>query len=441
MPGWTLVDTHLAQGRTFRRPLGRTELFFFWNSLINGSGDALQYCELRLPNGSQDVHLFSNANIVKAWLSAKQCFPLAGAIVRGADRAPLRFKTATDSNADNGTGFALEPHIVVRERDLAALRPREVVFGSVASADEAQQRMNVILNGLRPLSEELLMQLCVFRKTDAQRTDVASGGDPPVLYLMLLGAHFVIDRVGITTFVRCLLDTLARGGGSEPAQIPLEDRLAMLLPLMDREPMYLRSLSQAERRWRRAAGMVIFQSRTAKRQVSLLFLVVESLQTIPHNHSDRSANGPMIILIGWAYYSVALHAFQITRPPEIWPGLHLADADSNYHCNCELSFTWHYIRKCLPSSCASGNDSGALSTIPARRDLRGGMGISKETTMCWCGSNQPASVSRQGVVPKGRWKRAYGVHWFILLPAPVHDTGRNDRQTPARSVGWCATIL
>ena len=264
MPSWTIVDTHPTQGRTFQRPLDVLEVWFLEYGLSNGALDGLQYCELRLLNGSRDAHLFSDANIVKAWLSTKRRFPLAGATVRGADRAPLRFKTATDSNADRGTGFASEPHFVVQEQDFTNLRPHEVVFGSVACAEEAQQRIDVIVDGPRPLSEELLVQLYVFRETNPQRTDV--------LHLMTIAAHSVTDRMANNTFMRCLLDTLARGGESEPAQLPLEDRLAMLTPLMDRQPIYLRSLSPAIRRWRRAVGRVILQLQMAKRQVGAHFV-------------------------------------------------------------------------------------------------------------------------------------------------------------------------
>ncbi|KAI9566949.1 hypothetical protein HD554DRAFT_2220850 [Boletus coccyginus] len=235
MFGWTLVDNHRTQGRTFHRPLDELEIWFLWNGLFNGGTDGLQSCELRLRNGSQDAHLFSEANIVRAWISTKRRYPLAAATVRG---------------------FTSKPHFVIREYDLAVLRPREIVFGTVACAEEAQQRIRAILDGPRPLSAELLMQLFVFREHD--RTDV--------LHLMTLVAHCVTDRSANNTFVRCLLDTLARGGAFEPAQLPLEDRLATATPSMERVPMHLRSLSPARRRWRRAVGIIIFQSKIAKRQ-------------------------------------------------------------------------------------------------------------------------------------------------------------------------------
>ncbi|KAF8556519.1 hypothetical protein OG21DRAFT_1506449 [Imleria badia] len=258
MPGWTLVDTHPTHGRTFQRPLDELEVCFFWDGRFNGTADALYYYELGLSNGAQEARLFSEANVVRAWVSTKRRYPLAGAAVRGADGGPLRLKVPTDSTADMGTGFESEPHFVVREHDLAVLGPHEIVFGSVASAEEAQRQAVAMLHGQRQLSDELLVQLYVFRETDAERAHV--------VHLMTIVAHCVTDRTANSTFMRCLLDTLARGGGSEPAQIPLEERLAMMTPPIDHAPEHLRSLSLATRRWRRAIGMVIYQLRVARRQ-------------------------------------------------------------------------------------------------------------------------------------------------------------------------------
>lgn len=258
MPGWTLVDAHPTHGRTFQRPLDTFELGFLWDGFFNGTADNVQHFELRLLNGSRDAHLLSVANIVRAWLSTKRRYPLVGATVRGSS-APLRF-----SDGDNGTGFVEQPHFVVREHDLSVLRPREIVFGQVSCVEEAKRRMAAILDGPRPLSEELLVQLYVFRETNSER--------PHVLHLMILIAHCVTDGTANRTLARCFLDTLARGAESEPAQIPLEDRLAMATPSMDHKPVYLRLLSPEIRRWRRAIGMVIFQLRTEKMQVGVHFL-------------------------------------------------------------------------------------------------------------------------------------------------------------------------
>ena len=366
MPGWTLADTHPTQGRTFQRPLDVLEVWLLWDGLFNGALDCLQYCELRLLNESQDAHLFSDANIVKAWLSTKRRFPLAGAIVRGADRVPLRFKMDTDLNTDNSTGFVSEPHFVVREHDLTVLRPHEVVFGSVACAEEAQQRIDAIMNGPRPLSEELLARLYVFRETSPQRMNV--------LHFMTFAAHCVTDRIPMNTFARCLIDTLARGGGSQPVQISLEGRLAMVTHLMDREPVYLRSLSPSKRLWRKAVGKVIFQLRMEKMQVGFPFFTNQLVVL-------TGVYGSTILIIGRAYSSMSPYTFHTTRRCKIRPCLDLAYANSNRCSDCQLSLAWDHIWKCLPSARTSGNDSSPLPTVPARRDLGGRMGISKETAM------------------------------------------------------------
>ena len=267
MPSWTLIETHPTQGRTFQRPLDPVEFAFLLDGRLNGTSDSLHYAELRLSNASGDEHLFSDANIVKAWLSTKRRHPLAGATVQVLPAKPPRRLDEAESKTEGDSGdsvptFTSEPHFVVREHDLAILRPREIIFGQVACAEEVPQQMAAILDGPRPLSDELLVQLHVFRETDPQRSDV--------LHLMALIAHCVADGMANRTFMRCLFDTLARGGEPdlEPAQIPLEERLAMLIPSADFEPVHLRSLSPVIQRWRRVIAAVIFQLRMAKGQVS-----------------------------------------------------------------------------------------------------------------------------------------------------------------------------
>ncbi|KAG9314804.1 hypothetical protein JVU11DRAFT_3893 [Chiua virens] len=258
MPGWTLVDTHPSQGRTFQRPLDPAERAFLWDSHFDGIADAAKQYKLRLSNIDQDANLFSEANIVKAWISTKRRFPLAGATVQGllGEADP---SNANGSDSDGHVTYLLNsnPHFVVREHDLAVLRPHEIVFGEVTCLQDVQDRIDAIWNEGRVLSEDVLVQLHVYRETD-----------PHVLHLVLFVAHYVADMLADETLGRCLLDTLARGGDSnwEPAQMPLEERLAMAVPMVDRAPEHLRSLSVAKRRWRMAIGAVIYQLMVAKRQ-------------------------------------------------------------------------------------------------------------------------------------------------------------------------------
>ena len=77
---------------------------------------------------------------------------------------------------------------------------------------------------------ELLAQLYVFCKIDLGRTDT--------LHLMILVAHCVANGLASIMFVQGFLDTLTRSE-SEPPQILPEDRLVMIITLMDHEPQHL----------------------------------------------------------------------------------------------------------------------------------------------------------------------------------------------------------
>ena len=258
MPGWTLVDTHPTQGRTFQRPLEpMEECSYLYQRFLNGTTDILHHCEIHT-GSSQDAHLFSETNIVNAWLSMKRRYPLVGATVRNADRTPFQLMVPA-----GGTGFFSQPHFVIQEHDLALLRPGEITFGSVASAEEAHRHAATIIQESL-LSDDLQVQLHVLRETDTEKTGV--------LHLMIYISHCLADETAIRTLLRCLLDTLARGGESEPAQLPLEERLAMAVPMMELDPVHLRSLSPIIRRWRKAAAAVILQLNVAKIRVSVVFL-------------------------------------------------------------------------------------------------------------------------------------------------------------------------
>ncbi|KAF8434131.1 hypothetical protein L210DRAFT_3649304 [Boletus edulis BED1] len=150
MPGWTLVDTHPTQGRVFQRPLDITELCFLWDGFFNGTADSLHPTVL-------ETHIY---------------FP-----------RPTLQGVATDSKADDSSGFASEPHFVVREHDLA----------------DATSSLG---RGPRPPSEELLVQLHVFRGAGAEKTDA--------LHLMILMAHCVINGWDSDQNVRAMLVGYAR---------------------------------------------------------------------------------------------------------------------------------------------------------------------------------------------------------------------------------------
>ncbi|KIJ69308.1 hypothetical protein HYDPIDRAFT_36382 [Hydnomerulius pinastri MD-312] len=231
MPGWSLSHCSLTGGgRTFQRPLDVTEVGFLWDSAFNGTADSLQHIQLRLLN-QNDTSILSQANIVRTWQSVKRRYPLLGARV------------------ETGIG---EPRFVVQEHRLMNLNPGELVFDKVSSPDEVLKLVTDILDGPRPLSNDLLAQVYIFHRTD--RADV--------IHLFSLIAHCVTDGGGNSSFVRCFLDTLS--SRSEAPIPPLEERLSMVISSEELEPK--QALSPARRRWRQAIGFVIFQVRMARRQ-------------------------------------------------------------------------------------------------------------------------------------------------------------------------------
>ncbi|KAF9231022.1 hypothetical protein BU15DRAFT_56635 [Melanogaster broomeanus] len=232
MPGWSLVNSSPAEGRTFRRPLGISEAAFQWDCVFNGTANTIQHIQLRLLNQT-DAYIFSESNITRTWVSAKRRYPLLGARVEVVNE---------------------EPHFTVQEHRLGGLNPNEVVFGEVSSAEEVERRVFQIMDG-PPLSlspDNLLARIYIFRETD--RTDV--------IHMVTVIAHCITDAAGTYSFLRCFLDTLS--SRSELPISDLEQRLAMVVAPADLRPEP--SLSPARQRWRHAIGRAIHQVKTAKRQ-------------------------------------------------------------------------------------------------------------------------------------------------------------------------------
>ncbi|KAF8838029.1 hypothetical protein BDN67DRAFT_982819 [Paxillus ammoniavirescens] len=223
MPGWTMVDFIPTEGRTFKRPLDVNEIGFVWD-------DNLIQVQLRLLN-KEDAYIFSDSNITRTWLSVKKRHPLVGARIE----------------VENG-----EPKFAVEEHRLGKLNPDEIFFGNASSVEDAHRLVLEILDGPRPLSNDLLARIYIFRLADR----------PDIIHLFPLISHCVTDGVANLTFVRCFLDTLS--SRSEPAISSLEERLSMVIASADLKPR--QPFSPAKQRWRRAIGYVLFQLMTAKMQ-------------------------------------------------------------------------------------------------------------------------------------------------------------------------------
>ncbi|KAH7889365.1 hypothetical protein F5I97DRAFT_1923912 [Phlebopus sp. FC_14] len=230
MPGWSLVRCRTTEGSIFSRPLDVTETGFFWDAAFNGTADSLIHVQLRLLN-EEDQDIFSEANLIRTWLSVKQRYPLLGATI------------------DPSGG---EPRFVVQECRLININPGEFSSDEVNSAEEAQKFAGMILHGSRPLSNNLMARAFISRQKD--RSDV--------IHIMVPIAHCITDGIGNYSFIRCFVDTLS--SRSDLPTPTLEKRLAMASPLGDL--VQDGDLTPAMRRWRLAAGFAIFQVRMSKRQ-------------------------------------------------------------------------------------------------------------------------------------------------------------------------------
>lgn len=229
---WKQTQTQTGDS-VFRRPLGNTELKFYWDTVFNGVAISIQHIELE-PEATYAKDLFSKENLEKSWIRMKQRFPLLGASV----------EELPDSDA---------VEFVVHERSLMLIRPEEVKYVTFTNSQDAKQLLDHLLNDTPTLSNELLAQVWVGPQLDAQNRH----------HIFIPVAHHIIDGTGNSTLTKefcqeiSLLSTEERVNG-----IPLSERLCALLPL---EALNANTgFSIARQRWRSAIAKVIYNIKMAR---------------------------------------------------------------------------------------------------------------------------------------------------------------------------------
>jgi len=232
MTGWA-VELERKDNRVFSRPLGLTETNFLWDGRFNGTADCVQYLQLRLLN-KHDESMFSDANIIRSWLSLKRRYPILSAQIRSHGGIEKFF---------------------VEEKRVASLNHGEVTFRTVSSTAEARQVPVDIWNGPRQLSDELLSCIYILRSID----------DPCTLHICISVAHCIADGVANDSIQWCFFDTLS--SKHEAPVASLEERLSMVIPQEHRGTVW--TLCPAKRRWLQAVGYAISLVRMNKRIVSL----------------------------------------------------------------------------------------------------------------------------------------------------------------------------
>ena len=234
---WRLVPDD-SQHSVYRRPLGNTELAFYWDSVFNGTAITISRDELDAdPDLEQE--LFSEPNVRRAWLRMKQRYPLLGATIDERDGSET-------------------VEFVVDEESLRANRRHEVSLADVDDFDGVVQIVERLLNGPSPLSKDLVARIWVVKQKDVRCR----------YHIVTCLIHSITDGVAGNTVTREFLQELSSlSEEMEVRGLPLAKRLEMLLPLEDLHP--IPGMSPARRKWREATAKVILGNRLSKQTVIL----------------------------------------------------------------------------------------------------------------------------------------------------------------------------
>lgn len=228
MAAW--MFQHSGTSRTHERPLGQTELGFYWDSKFNGTADTLQHAIVEMID-PQNQYIFSVENVSRTWIELKQQYPLLGAHV---------------TKQKEGEGMVF----VVAEDRLGTCGPGEISFQRTSSLTEVQELVDSMVNGERSLSDRLLARIVILARTD----------QPNHIHVLIHVTHCITDGIGNATLLREFLDILS----SKPTSVKwdLQERLALALASEDLVPGA--QLNRARRRWHWAIGRTLASIRLEK---------------------------------------------------------------------------------------------------------------------------------------------------------------------------------
>ena len=236
---WILCD---ESSRTYERPLGLTELGFYWDGKFSGTADVVCYAIIDADSFIPSTQLFSVENVTRTWVALKQQYPLLGAqLSERRERTEVVFS--------------------VCEERLSICTSDEISFQSISfppslsesSLGEVETFMEVMVKGQRLLSDELLARLFIFIPTNQNNR----------VCIILHVAHSIADGIAHATLLRSFLDILS----SEPSDIgwDLEERLALAVP--SESLIGDANTSTARRKWHYAIGRTLASLRMQKMTV------------------------------------------------------------------------------------------------------------------------------------------------------------------------------
>ena len=247
MSPWTLDSSSTSGNEVYRRPLGTTEVGFYWDMNTGGIATALQQLTFEVSEGHESN--LSEENIKRAWIHLKQGYPILGARAEGQPNS---------SNVD----------IIVEQARLCNVLPDEVKFLEYASEEEENAIVYRLLNGPPLLSDDRLSQLWVLRDRR----------NPRLCQFVPVATHFIMDAMAGATITRELLQELSLSAPSSATLPPLGDRLETILSVEDLFPS--RSMSTPRKRWRKAIATVILSLRKKTLTVNLHITFAQETQLI-----------------------------------------------------------------------------------------------------------------------------------------------------------------
>ncbi|KAF8910994.1 hypothetical protein CPB84DRAFT_1763081 [Gymnopilus junonius] len=225
-PYWKHRD---GSNTVYERPLGLTELGFYWDSIFDRTADTLQHAGVEVhPKEFQEA--VSPSNIARTWVDLKLQYPLLGAQLEERDEHSIFF--------------------VISEDLLRACRPGEITFKKISSQQEAVEIVHRIIVKEKRLSESLLASIHILERTDL----------PNHFHLLIHVAHIITDGMANITILKTFLDRLCKASPPVP---DIKQRLALSVASEDLVPQ--RNLSIAKRRWRRAISRAIATNRNSRK--------------------------------------------------------------------------------------------------------------------------------------------------------------------------------
>ncbi|KDR81680.1 hypothetical protein GALMADRAFT_239796 [Galerina marginata CBS 339.88] len=212
----------------YERPLGLTELRFYWDGVFERTADTLQHAEVEI-DPTKFHEAIHPSNISRTWTDLKLQFPLLGAQAEERDDDSIYF--------------------VVSAENLKNCRPGEITFQDIASQHEAGDLVDRMIGQDTLLSENLLACIYVLPRTDL----------PNYVHLVIHVAHCITDGMSNITILKTFLDRLCQGSPPAPE---LRQRLSLSVASEDLIPQ--RKFSVARNRWRKAIANIIVTKRNSR---------------------------------------------------------------------------------------------------------------------------------------------------------------------------------